>query len=415
MADTLETQNQDQAQVQPAPASEPAPVAQPATVSEPIPVAQPVVATPESQSAPVAQPVAQPVVATPVTQPAVPTPATQPDSTVQTQPVQTNADTSNERKTWPIWLMASFAFLLILCWIITICAPGVYWTFMDIILWIVLVLAWISRIINAFTNEKEHSWCLLSIIWVLAVVLWFIVMFSGAEFVWTLSIWAIAIWAFLRWCILIYYSLSNKEQQKFWRWILALWILLIILFFVIAFSDKDEARAIVWICIWISTVLDWLCLLFLSFRVNNDPSLQDKMLEQANQSEIAQWDVNTANPTIQTPNNEIQQSVTVAQPAWEIQPWTVQQPIVAPVAQQVAVAQPTTTEPATQPEVQTPTTNVEPVQVDQPITETQPAPATDSTTMVQPEAQDSEVQPAEDVQTPAEENKPAEDVQTPAV
>jgi hypothetical protein len=41
-----------------------------------------------------------------------PTPVVQPAT--QPQQNQSSVDT-NERKTWPIWLMASFAFLLILC------------------------------------------------------------------------------------------------------------------------------------------------------------------------------------------------------------------------------------------------------------------------------------------------------------
>ena len=333
-----------------------------------------------------------------------------------TETTQTNYTAPAEGRKWPVWLMAWMAFILILCGIVTVCAPSVYWKFMDIILWIVLVLAWTSWIINSFTNKKEHWWCLLSIIWVLAIILWIIVMCTRTEFIWTLSIWAIAIWALLRWIILVYFSLTNKEQQRFWRWILTLWILLIILFFVIAFSDKEEARAIVWICIWVSTILDWVCLLFLSFMANDDPSLQDKILEQANQSEIANTTtdqptpnavpaqpavaVPTPQPSVEVPVPQPTAEVSVPQPTAEV---SVPQPTV-----EVPVPQPTVEVPVPQPTVEVPNVEIPstPVINQQNSSEVQPG-AIQQPAVPNVQAPVEEDKPAEEAQAPVEENKPA--------
>jgi len=115
------------------------------------------------------------------------------------------------------------------------------------------------------------------------------------------------------------------------------------LFFIIAFSDKSEARSLAWICIGISTVFDWLFLLILSFRVNDDPSLQSQVLEQANQNEIAQPVVATpdvqpvvatpdAQPVVATPNAQPVVATPDAQPEAsqqsdkEVKPWDIQEP-----------------------------------------------------------------------------------------
>ena len=227
----------------------------------------------------------------------------------------TNVTTNSEQKKWPVWLVASLGFVTIICGIITICAPSVFWKFLDIILGISLIFSGISAIIKWFTDKEKYLW-LLIILSSLVILLWFLLVFSWSKFIWTLTIWAFAIWALLRWFILIYFSLTNREQQKFWRGILALWILLIILFFIIAFSDKSEARSLAWICIGISTVFDWIFLLILSFRVNDDPSLQSQVLEQANQNEIAQ-------PVVATPDAQPEAS---QQSDKEVKPWDIQEP-----------------------------------------------------------------------------------------
>ena len=311
------------------------------------------------------------------------------------------ATTKTEQKKWPIWIMAILAFITIGCWIITICAPSIFRKFMDIILWIFLFFSWLSWIINAFTNEQKYVWCLVTL-WVLVMILWVLLIFSGSEFIWMLTIRCFAIWALLRWCTLIYYSITNREEQKFWRWILTLWILLIILFFVIAFSDKSDAKTVAWICIWISTVFDWLCLLFLSFRANDDPSLQDKILQQANQNEIAQWNstetnqtVATSQPAVAIPNNN------QAQQCSEVQPWDTQQPITAPVVQ-TPVEQPA---PVVQTPVEQPAPIVQtPVEQPTPVVQT---PVEQPTPVVQTPVE----QPTTEAQAPVEQSAPV--VQTP--
>jgi len=71
--------------------------------------------------------------------------------------------------------------------------------------------------------------------------------------------------------------------------------------------------------------------LILSFRINNDPSLQDKLIEQANQSEIANTSTAAPAPLNNTTmsaapaaqpvvSNSNQQSTPVQQPVGEVQP-----------------------------------------------------------------------------------------------
>ena len=172
------------------------------------------------------------------------------------------------------------------------------------------------------------------------------------------------------------------------------------MFFVIAFSDKSDAKTVAWICIWISTVFDWLCLLILSFRANDDPNLQDKILQQANQNEIAQWNspeaaqtVATAQPTVATPtDNQTQQSN-------EVQPWATQQPITTTTPE---VQQPT-------PEVQTPVVQQPAPEVQAPVVQ-QPAPEVQAPVeQPTPEVQAPVEQPAPEVQAPVE--QPAPEVQ----
>ena len=112
--------------------------------------------------------------------------------------------------------------------------------------------------------------------------------------------------------MLIFFSISNKESMQ-WRWaILWLWILLFILAIVIAFSDKGEARSLAWICIWISTLIDGISLLVFALKIKNNPSVQTEVIAQADQNEIAQWDVVITETTVVTqattqPTTEIQQ------------------------------------------------------------------------------------------------------------
>ncbi len=220
---------------------------------------------------------------------------------------------SESKQSRPFWLLISLAILVIISWIITICFPGIFWKFMDIILWFFLILAWTAAIINTFKNQDVKAISFLWIIGFLLVLIWLLLIFSWSQFVWTLMIWMFALWALIRWIMLIVFSIMNKENQPM-RWAIAwLWWLLFILAIVIAASDKSEARTLAWICIWISTILDGISLLFFALKVKNNPSLQAELVNQADQNEIAQWNVVITQTTVvtqvdtQTPSNETQQ------------------------------------------------------------------------------------------------------------
>jgi uncharacterized membrane protein len=109
-----------------------------------------------------------------------------------------------------------------------------------------------------------------------------------------------ALWALIRWILLIVFGIMNKENQPM-RWAIAwLWALLFILAIVIAASDKNDARTLAWICIWISTILDGISLLAFALKVKNNPSAQAELVSQADQNEIAQWNVVITETTVTT-------------------------------------------------------------------------------------------------------------------
>ena len=217
----------------------------------------------------------------------------------------------------PFWLLISMSFILILSWIIVVLAPWIFWKFMDIILWFMLLITWISAIINTVKNQNVKYIRFLLILWVLITILWFLLIFSRSHFIWTLTIRLFAIWALIRWIILVSFSLTNKESQNF-RWaILWLWVLLFILSIVIMLSDKSEARYWAWVCIGISTIFDGITLLFFALRVKNNPSLQQELLNQSDQNEIAQWNVVISETTV-TVSVPSDQSPSVDQPSVSI-------------------------------------------------------------------------------------------------
>ena len=192
---------------------------------------------------------------------------------------------------WPSWLMLWLSVFIIIFWIITVCSPSIFWKFMDIILWFFLLAGGTSAVINAFRNKgNEFAWLL----WIggllLALIgIWLI--FSWSQLVWTIMIWIFALWALVRWITMIIFGISNKENQSF-RWaIFGLWCLLFILAIVIIASDKTEARTLAWRCIWISTILDWISLLAFALKMKNNSTLQSELLSNANQHEIAQWNI----------------------------------------------------------------------------------------------------------------------------
>lgn len=120
-----------------------------------------------------------------------------------------------------------------------------------------------------------------------------------------------ALWALIRWGLLIAFGIMNKENQPM-RWAIAwLWLLLFILAIVII-ADRNDAKTIAWICIWISTILDGISLLAFALKVKNNPSLQAELVNQADQNEIAQWNIIITETTVtiqkdSQSNNETQQ------------------------------------------------------------------------------------------------------------
>ena len=130
------------------------------------------------------------------------------------------------KKEWPLWAMLWLAITLIVCWIITICAPSAFWNFLDIILWIFLIFAGISAVINAFKNQKVPLISILFAIWVLIIFLWFLLICSNSEFIGKFMIWMFALWAFMRWIMLAVYAIQKKNELPLRRGILLLWWLL---------------------------------------------------------------------------------------------------------------------------------------------------------------------------------------------
>ena len=200
-------------------------------------------------------------------------------------------DDIKQIQSWPYYLLMGLSIAVIIFWIVTICAPGIFWKFMDIILWFFLFISWISAVINAFKNKNNELVWLLWIWGFLLALIWFWLIFSYSQLVWTIMIWIFALWALIRWIMLIIFWINNKEQQPLWWWIVWLWIFLFILAIVIAVSDKSEARTLAWICIWISTLFDGISLLLMAIKIKNSSSLQVQLISQSSQNEIWQWDV----------------------------------------------------------------------------------------------------------------------------
>lgn len=91
--------------------------------------------------------------------------------------------------------------------------------------------------------------------------------------------------------MLIIFWINSKDQQPLWWWIIWLWALLFILAIIIAVSDKSEARTLAWVCIWISTLFDGISLLMMALKIKNVSSIQKELIGQADQNEIAQWEI----------------------------------------------------------------------------------------------------------------------------
>ena len=200
-------------------------------------------------------------------------------------------ENNNQLQVRPYRLIMSLSIIVIIFWIITICAPSIFWKFMDIILWFFLFTTGISAIINAFKNRSSELVWLLWIGGFFLTLLWFVLIFSYSQLVWTIIIWMFAIWALIRWVMLIVFWINSKEKHPLWWWIVWLWALLFILAIIIAVSDKSEARTLAWVCIWISTVFDGISLLVMALKIKNNSAVQTQLLDDLAQNEIGQWDI----------------------------------------------------------------------------------------------------------------------------
>ena len=198
-------------------------------------------------------------------------------------------ENNNQWQARPYWLMMSLSIIVIVFWIITICAPSVFWKFMDIILWFFLFTTGVSAIINSLKNKNSQFVWLLWIWGFLLCLLGLMLIFSFSQLVWTLMIWMFAIWALIRWVMLIIFGVNSRNQQPLRWWIIWLGILLFVLSIIIAVSDKWDARTLAWVCIWISTIIDGISLLAVTMKLKDNPSLQSELINKANENEIAQW------------------------------------------------------------------------------------------------------------------------------
>jgi hypothetical protein len=81
---------------------------------------------------------------------------------------------------------------------------------------------------------------------------------------------------------------------------------LVLLAILTAISSAGMAN-LVWICIGISIIFDWLSLLFFSLKWGNTQRVQAQIISEADGNEIAQWDVVITETVItNTPDNQPQ-------------------------------------------------------------------------------------------------------------
>lgn len=195
------------------------------------------------------------------------------------------------KKWWPLWVMLWLAILLILCGFLTVFNPSGFWGIINVLLWISLLLSWIAAIANSIRNQQTQYISFLFVIGILAVMLWIILIWSKeANLVWKLMVWMFALWAFMRWGMLIFFWIQNKEKFPLWRWICILGWILALLAILTAISSAWMAN-LVWICIGISIIFDWVALLFFALRWGSAQVVQAQIISQADENEIAQWDV----------------------------------------------------------------------------------------------------------------------------
>ena len=202
-----------------------------------------------------------------------------------------------------LWL----AVLLIICGILTIIHPSGFWKRINILLWISLVFSGLSAIINAISNQKAQYISFLFVIWILILMLWIMLVCArDVNLVGKLMVWMFALWALMRWGMLIFFWMQNRENMPLWWWICIIGIVLIVLSIVTFVSSAGMAN-LVWICIGISIIFDWLSLLFFSLKWGNVQVIQTQVISDANNNEIAQWDVVITETVITNdPNNQSQ-------------------------------------------------------------------------------------------------------------
>ena len=207
------------------------------------------------------------------------------------------------KKDWSSWLMLGLAILIILCGFITVFNPSKFWGIINILLWISLIFSWVSAIINAINNQKTQYISFLFIIWILVIILWILLIWAKeVNFVWKLMVWMFAIWAFMRWGMLIFFWIQNRENMPLWRWISLLWWILVLLAILTAISSASMAN-LVWICIWISIIFDGISLLFFFLKWGSIQTIQAQVISQANENEIAQWEVIISEPVSTNDNS----------------------------------------------------------------------------------------------------------------
>ena len=211
------------------------------------------------------------------------------------------------KKWWPLWVMLWLAVLLIICGILTILHPSGFWKWINILLWISLIFSGLSAIINAISNQKAQYISFLFVIWILILMLWIMLVCArDVNLVGKLMVWMFALWALMRWGMLIFFWMQNRENMPLWWWICIIGIVLIILS-IVTFVSSAWMANLVWICIGISIIFDWLSLLFFSLKWGNTQVIQTQIISEADGNEIAQWDVVITETVItNTPDNQPQ-------------------------------------------------------------------------------------------------------------
>lgn len=201
----------------------------------------------------------------------------------------------------PSWLLLWIAILLILFWFFTTFNPWSFWGIVNILLWIVLIFSGISAIISAIKNKQNPYISFLFAIGILGIILWFMLIWGKeANLVGKLMIWMFALWAFIRWGMLIFFWIQNKEKLPLWWWISTLGWILVLLAILTAIASGAMAN-LIWIFIGISIIFDGFSLLFFALKWWNN--IQNQLISQADQNEIAQWEI-IITETINTNNSD---------------------------------------------------------------------------------------------------------------